>query len=107
MYLFFPMPAKVSHAHRPCGVCEWGWCGTHPLGRGYVTHAPASEGALAGVLVGHFGEKGTGSAPAWVQKKASVKPAFFCTQKDTSFRTRLIEELDVLCRLAAKYKGVK
>ncbi len=30
--------------------------------------------------VGHFGEKGTGSAPARVQKKASVKPAFFCTQ---------------------------
>ena len=25
-------------------------------------------------------KKGTGSAPAWVQKKASVKPAFSCTQ---------------------------
>jgi len=29
---------------------------------------------------------------------------FIRTQNDTCFRTRLIEELDVLCRLAAKYK---
>ena len=40
----------------------------------------------------------------WVQEKASVKPAFSCTQKDPCFRTRLIEELDVLCRLAARFK---
>ena len=29
------------------------------------------------------------------------------TLKDTSIRTKLIEELDVLCGLAAKYKAVK
>ena len=49
-------------------------------------------------------KKGMGSAPAWVRKKRGEKPLFFRTQKDTSFRTRLIEELDVLCRLAARFK---
>ena len=49
-------------------------------------------------------KKGTGSAPAWVQKKEGQNLSFFCTLKDTCFRTKHIEELDVLCRLAARFK---
>ena len=47
------------------------------------------------------------SAPGRVQEKGGPKTSLSCTLKDTCFRTRLIEELDVLCRLAAKYKAVK
>ena len=38
------------------------------------------------------------------KKREVTKTSLSCTQKDTSFRTRLIEELDVLCRLAARFK---
>jgi hypothetical protein len=41
------------------------------------------------------------------KKREVTKTSLSCTQKDTSFRTRLIEELDILCRLAAKYKAEK
>ncbi len=49
-------------------------------------------------------KKGTGSAPAWVQEKASVKPAFSCTLNYTYSRTALYQELDELCRLVDKFK---
>ena len=50
-------------------------------------------------------KKGTGSTRALGTKKWRSKTSIFpSTQKDPCFRTRLIEELDVLCRLAAKYK---
>ena len=52
-------------------------------------------------------KKGTGSAPAWVRKKRGEKPLFFRTLNYTYSRTALYQELDVLCRLAAKYKAVK
>ena len=44
----------------------------------------------------------------WGRKNGGQKTSIFPrTPKDPCFRTRLIEELDVLCRLAAKYKAVK
>jgi hypothetical protein len=44
--------------------------------------------------------------PGYDKREAENLP-LVRTLKDTCFRTKLIEELDVLCRLAVKYKGIK
>ena len=48
-----------------------------------------------------------GSAFAVANKKKERVRSRLWVQKNPCFRIKLIEELDVLCRLAAKYKGVK